>query len=353
VPRQAMRITDGQDRRLHLRTLRLDDYLSAAWTPPRQPLAAILHGDFEPPERSWPQVRGPFSPLDGIDRVEVFLTPEPARRLPHPNFAIGVTEDLLFAAFTGHDERPIVDQAAWIYCELLELVKKAGFPHLLRIWHAIPRIHEHEDGLERYRQFCLGRQKAFTNHGPAQPSRFPAASVLGTSQGSLNLFALAAKAPGLAVENPSQVSAYRYPPIHGPCSPSFSRALVTGAAGEGLLFLSGTASITGHESRHLNQITAQVHQTLDNLDTLIETASTVSSNQFSITAGEATLRAYVRARDDFETARAGVEARLGQEIDVLYLEADICRQELLFEMDGVIAAQDGVIAAQDGVIAAQ
>ena len=69
-----------------------------------------------------------------------------------------------------------------------------------------------------------------------------------------------------------------------------------------------------------------------------EKAGAAAGTSFRMKAGEARLRAYVRARGDFETVRACVDARLGREIEVLYLEADICRQELLFEMDGVIAA---------------
>ncbi len=339
MPQHATKTTDFRDGRLHLRTLRLDDYLNARWSGPRQPLAAVLHGDFDPPQRDWPQAASPFPLLDGgAGWVEVFLSPEPARLLAHPSFAISATQDLLFAAYTDPGEKPLAEQAEHVYGELLNLVENAGYPHLLRVWHALPRIHDDEDGLERYRQFCLGRQKVFTRHGAGPPSRFPAASVLGAGHDGLALFALAARVPGLTVENPNQVSAYRYPPIHGPSSPSFSRALVTGVTGNNLLFLSGTASITGHETRHQGQIEAQVHQTLDNLDTLIERAGAAAGARFRMKVGEARLRAYVRALGDYETARACVEARLGNEVEILYLQADICRRELLFEMDGVIAA---------------
>jgi chorismate lyase / 3-hydroxybenzoate synthase len=339
VPQYATIIKGHQVGRLYPRGLSLNDYLNTRWSRLHRPLAAILYGDFEPPERGWPQVSSPFSPLGGGGGwVEVFLSPEPTHRLPHPRYSICATEDLLFAAYSGSNEGPMAEQAEHIYGELLQLTEHAGYPHLLRAWHAIPDIHGDEDGLERYQQFCLGRQKAFARHRAGPPSWFPAASVLGAGQDGLGLFALAARAPGLTVENPNQVSAYRYPPIHGPSSPSFSRALVTSVTGQDLLFLSGTASITGHESRHTGQIVAQVHQTLDNLDTLIEQAGAAAGTRFRLKAGEAWLHAYVRAREDFETSRACIEARLGREVEVLYLKADICRQELLFEMDGIIAA---------------
>lgn len=337
MPRHAAETTDSQDFRLLSLSLCPGDYLNARWGRSWRPLGAVLHGGFEPPERDWPQVSSPFQPLDGLNRAEVFLTPEPARRLPHPLFSASATQDLLFATYTDPGEAPMAAQAEMIYDELLSLVENAGFPHLLRIWHAIPRIHDNEDGLERYRQFNVGRTKAYARHGSGPPSRFPAASVLGAGQGGIHLFAIAAKAPGLTIENPNQVSAYRYPPIHGPSSPSFSRALVSGVAGKNLLFLSGTASITGHETRHVGKFEAQVRQTLDNLDALIDRAGAASGTRFVMKAGKARLRAYVRERGDYETARTCVEARLGHEVEVLYLQADICRRNLLFEMDGMIA----------------
>jgi hypothetical protein len=58
------------------------------------------------------------------------------------------------------------------------------------------------------------------------------------------------------------VSAYDYPRQYGPAAPSFSRAALTP---DPLLLISGTASIVGHASVHLGDVTAQLEETLANL----------------------------------------------------------------------------------------
>src|SRR3546814_8116900 len=55
--------------------------------------------------------------------------------------------------------------------------------------------------------------------------------------------------------------------------PSFSRATLIGDGANARLLVSGTASVVGHESLHAGDLTAQLDETMANLDAQIGRAS--------------------------------------------------------------------------------
>ena len=107
-----------------------------------------------------------------------------------------------------------------IYARTLRSLTRAGYPHLLRVWNYVPRIHDVSSGIERYRVFCKGRSEAFAAHyGESFPHRLPAASAVGCPGETLVVHLLASREPGRHLENPRQVPAFRYPERYGPRSP--------------------------------------------------------------------------------------------------------------------------------------
>ena len=99
---------------------------------------------------------------------------------------------------------------------------------------------------------------------------------LGSPAGSpLSIYFLAARRPPKMIENPRQTSAYHYPPKFGRHSPIFSRACVWGESGGGRLFVSGTASIVGHETIHRGDVIAQTRETMVNIGALLEEANRI------------------------------------------------------------------------------
>ncbi|MGI4777452.1 MAG: Rid family hydrolase [Janthinobacterium lividum] len=222
------------------------------------------------------------------------------------------------------------------YHDLFETLKETGCPHLLRIWNYLPQINGDGGGLERYRQFNAGRQEAFLEAGQAAFEGAPAACALGIRQGALCIRFLAGQIAPVPVENPRQVSAYRYPDTYGPRSPTFSRAaLAELSGGDVALFISGTASIVGHETVHLGDVRAQTRETLRNLDAVIAAANARTSAVFALPKLEAVI--YVRHVADADAVRGLLEEVLGFDAPTLrhavVLEADICRQDLLVEIE--------------------
>ncbi|RZI65874.1 MAG: hypothetical protein EOP79_09850 [Variovorax sp.] len=222
------------------------------------------------------------------------------------------------------------------YTDLFLALAQGGCPHLLRIWNYLPQINGDGGGLERYRQFNMGRQQAFLDAGQAAFEGAPAACALGIRQGALCIRFLAGQIAPLPVENPRQVSAYRYPETYGPRSPTFSRAaLAELGGGDVALFISGTASIIGHETVHLGDVRAQTAETLRNLEAVIGAANARTDARFSLPALEAVV--YVRHVADAPVVREVLAAALGSRAptvqQAVYLEADICRQDLLVEIE--------------------
>ena len=160
------------------------------------------------------------------------------------------------------------------YRRLLRGVARFGYPNVVRIWNYVPRIHEKTSGIDRYMCFCKGRSEAFAAHyGDAFASRLPAASAVGCPGDALVVHALATRDPVRYVENPRQVSAYRYPERYGPKSPSFARGTVTQGRMGGAVFVSGTASIVGHESVFPGDPLRQTAESMRNIETVLNEAS--------------------------------------------------------------------------------
>src|SRR3990170_3468810 len=80
---------------------------------------------------------------------------------------------------------------------------------------------EHDQGRERYQLFCAGRHDAFLAAGYHHDVDLPAASAVGMRGRGLIAYFLAAREPGVQVENPRPIAAYNYPPQYGPKTPSF------------------------------------------------------------------------------------------------------------------------------------
>lgn len=222
------------------------------------------------------------------------------------------------------------------YRDLFASLKQTGCAHLLRVWNYLPQINADGGGMERYRQFNAGRQQAFVDAGEAAFEGAPAACALGIHQGALCIRFLAGRVAPLPVENPRQISAYRYPPTYGPRSPTFSRAaLAEIGGGDVALFISGTASIIGHETVHLGDVLAQTGETLRNLSAVIEAANARATSHFDLAALDCVV--YVRNVADAPIVRRVLEEALGAQAHTVshavYLEADICRQDLLVEIE--------------------
>jgi len=213
------------------------------------------------------------------------------------------------------------------YRRLFHLLDDEGCPQLWRVWNYFADINGAgtADGLERYRQFNAGRQDAFLASGRLTQGAVPAACALGVRSGPLTVAFLAGCVAAEALENPRQVSAWDYPPEYGPRAPTFARGARVRLPTQELLFISGTASILGHRSVHLGDAAAQTREAMSNL------AAVAAAGDFEPTALD--YRVYVRNATDFPAVRSELQRLLGADCRTVYIQADICRADLLVEIE--------------------
>jgi chorismate lyase/3-hydroxybenzoate synthase len=221
---------------------------------------------------------------------------------------------------------------------MLDLVlNRLEYPHWLRVWNYLAHINDGDGDQERYRLFSLGRHHALALK-PGFENELAAATGIGTQASGLTLCVMAGSRPGsIQVENPRQVSAFRYPREYGPRSPSFSRATLRRWRDRTLLFISGTASVVGHASVHPDRPAAQLEETLRNIDALVAHAAERNFPDVRPDFGPVLFTVYVRTPEIFEAVRDVVERRLRSRASTIVLQGDICRHDLLLEVEALYA----------------
>jgi chorismate lyase / 3-hydroxybenzoate synthase len=268
-----------------------------------------------------------MSVLAGPDHETLFGQLVPAGN--EKGFALYASDDWLVGVrmeTVGHD---LAVQTEKLYTDLIGLSRAHGRA-LARIWNYVPDINETPaGGLETYRVFCRGRAEAFERVQWVGP--VPAASAVGGAPGLLAVMFAAARTLPMAIENPEQIPAYEYPPDYGPRAPSFSRAMQVTADGRQWTFISGTAAIKGHASLARGDLLGQIECTMDNLRLISRACGLVEDN------GERHFKVYLRNACDLEAAKAALEGALFRPEDrVTWLHADICRAELLIEIEATV-----------------
>jgi chorismate lyase / 3-hydroxybenzoate synthase len=212
--------------------------------------------------------------------------------------------------------------------------------HPVRFWNFVPRIHTPSgDGLDRYMVFNGGRFAA-CEHWHGSPNAFDhtlaSASGVGVLGTALAIHCLAADFACDPVENPRQVPAYKYSTRYGPRPPCFARAtrLLMPVDDAWWLLVAGTASIRGEATMHVGDILQQTIETLDNLDALLAAAE-ARRGTATARARFTSLRVYLVRPDDLPVVREQLEARYPHVADIEYAQAELCRADLLVEIEGV------------------
>jgi len=272
--------------------------------------------------------------LSGADAGDLWLSELPVRH--GWDGAIGYSENGEVLVLQLRLEEPALaeleDAVYQAYVRIAAFVAARGYPELWRVWHYLGAINQGEGDAERYRRFCIGRYRAVADDRDFE-LRLPAATAIGTHGGGLSLVVLAGKRPGLQVENPRQVSAFRYPRPYGLRSPSFSRATLLPCADGVRLLVSGTASIVGHATAFAGDPAAQLRQIAANLQALLSHAAHTrlpgrDAREFAADS----YIIYLRHAEDLPRVQRELRTLFG-DAPLRLVIGDICRRELLIEVE--------------------
>ena len=278
-------------------------------------------------------IRVALTPLAGAAQAECWRA--------HGTVHCGSGDGVRWAADDSHlfgvveiDERAVggIEAAARAaYARIRAHTAQGAHPHLLRLWNYIDAINEGAADAERYRRFCVGRAAGLALDPDATHA---AATAIGRRDGAplLQVLWLAARDGGRSHENPRQVSAYRYPRQYGPTPPSFARAM---RGPGGTLYVSGTASVVGHETRHPGDLCAQLDETLHNLEHLLTHAARQDGVPTAFGA-HSPLKVYLRDAAGLDRVQALLRERLPAATPYIVLAGDICRGDLMVEIDGTV-----------------
>ncbi len=277
--------------------------------------------------------------MNGGKHIEVWATEKEIEYGQFNEIKYSKTDDFLVASLSAsvnfdNFENEIQEK----YAGIITFARHQGFSSFIRMWNYFPGINDHDNTTERYKQFCSGRHLAFKINYHNFQSVLPAGTAVGSKKGNINIYFLAARSPGLHIKNPRQLCAYKYPDQYGKHSPSFARATFKQWNDNANLFISGTASIVGHESRHHGDCEKQVQETFRNIHALLDTEYLKTLKLFPHQFNHFTLdvmKVYVRDPKYLSVIENEFKREFDWHDKSLFLIADICRRELLLEIEGI------------------
>ncbi len=225
------------------------------------------------------------------------------------------------------------------------LLQNAGLPvrSIIRQWNYIENIIGKEDEEQRYQEFNNVRAAFYATH--FTDTGFPAATGIGMNRGGIIVEFVAVnsnEAVSLPLNNPEQIAAHGYSEkvlVGGKSSikstPKFERARYLELFGKKQVFISGTASIRGEQTVGIGNPVEQTEVTIQNMQKLYSEAvlPKISGNSLRPKYGHA--RVYVKNRTDFAAIKKTFKNYYGS-LPVVYLIADICREDLLVEIEGKV-----------------
>lgn len=264
----------------------------------------------------------------------------------------------------------IAEQSQRLFAALRRLMEAEQMPlsSIVRQWNYIERITAFTaEGHQHYQDFNEART-AFYASGTWEQG-YPAATGIGTQTGGVLVDADLLRVNGVTDEAPDdgiwgamreapdaririagidnglQVPAHAYSqdvllgktPQPQKTTPKFERAKLLTQAEAGWVYISGTAAIRGEVSLSVTRADDQTRTTLENIAYLLSKENLQKQTDWMINSSLVPLyfRVYVKCAEDFESVRQVVGERFPA-LPVLYVQADICRDDLAVEIEGMV-----------------
>lgn len=230
--------------------------------------------------------------------------------------------------------------------------EKMSFADIVRQWNYIENILEITSGAAGEKQNYQLFNDVRSNYYQTADFIFgyPAATGIGMDNGGVILDFIAISGAKqlhiVPIKNPRQIDAHKYSKevlvgnalqkAAGKTSPKFERAKAVIYRHSGQVYISGTAAILGQNTIPSLDVAAQTETTISNMETLV-TLKNLKKCGIPVAQKNSSLdyiRVYVKAKADIPAVKQICEARWGK-IPAMYLVSDVCRDNLLVEIEGV------------------
>lgn len=238
--------------------------------------------------------------------------------------------------------------------ELQKILDKNRFPinSIFRQWAFIGNILELNDGIQNYQKYNNLRAELYSK--TQWKKGYPCATAIGIKSDALNI-SIIAKRGHLNYDeynllNPLQIKPFKYNnkilissnPNNKP--PLFERGKIICTEDNISFYISGTSSIRGQTTIGNNDIILQTKITIENIKTLLnpfEIQKKIKPNYFekikkiNLMKSFSYLRIYLQDLKNINLIKPFILEEFDS-VPTIYLEADICRQDLSIEIEGAI-----------------
>lgn len=229
-------------------------------------------------------------------------------------------------------------QATDIFHKITRILAESRFTanDIYRQWNYIQGITVENNGSQNYQEFNDARSIFYS--AAEWDNGYPAATGIGSCAGGVmvDLYAVQGGKTNYPIDNPLQIAAHNYSQkvlaqnnkaaLPEKTTPKFERARITGTT----IHISGTAAIRGEVSSESNDIISQTEATMQIMDHL------VSPQNIPVNCNNTVydfLRVYVKHKSDIPCVQQYMEQHYPTPLKH-YLVSDICRPELLIEIEG-------------------
>ncbi len=228
----------------------------------------------------------------------------------------------------------MVLQSTYVFEQIKQLMEYEGFAphHIVRQWNYVEQITEYENDNQHYQ--ILNNARSAYYDTDQWINGYPAATGIGSAAGGILIDfdacqVLTQECRIEPIDNKLQVAAHAYSDQvlleadKQKATPKFERAKrMVLAPDETFIYVSGTAAIRGELSLETMDVVEQLHITMENI------AELVGDCPLDL------LRVYIKHVADFEQVSQALKA-YELNIPIVYLHSDVCRPELLIEIEGI------------------
>ena len=240
----------------------------------------------------------------------------------------------------------VAEQSREVFVKLDAILSAYGYEvdDIVRQWNYIGNIVACREGKQNYQEFNDARSSYYAKG--AWKRGYPAATGIGSTEGIVVGCIAFKKKSGegiYPIDNPLQVAAHVYSKrvliddaVNAVKStPKFERAKLIETERGAICFVSGTAAIRGEESVDASSAKMQTIRTIENIEYLVSKENLVRFGSKPYDLNYVYLQVYIKHEEDYEAVRAVVEEHYPQ-VAVVYSIADVCRSELLVEIEGIL-----------------